>query len=233
MDFSDSEQDHHPSPTDQNNRRYTFIERQVKPLLTAISMIELPNSEENSEEEDSEDEGSETEENRMKRAAICSKTSENRTKRVTICSETDKSRTKQATIGSDTGKSRTKRATIGSETDKSRMKRATIGSETETEEDRSWKELMQQEEEYEAQLEKQVQEMEEESKNWGDKQPLKTCNVHKATCSLTERKDKDYKFHCKPSNLQTWMADSGDISNITECVEALLRSHLYTTMTAM
>ena len=76
MEFSDSEEDHHPSPTDQDNsegnKRYAFLERQVTPLLTAISMIELPNSEENSEEEnseeeDSEDEGSETEENRTKR----------------------------------------------------------------------------------------------------------------------------------------------------------------------
>ena len=62
MNFSDSEQTHHPSPTDQDNieenKRYTFIERQVTPLLTAISMIELPNSEEDSEEEDSEDEDS-------------------------------------------------------------------------------------------------------------------------------------------------------------------------------
>ena len=48
MDFSDSEEDHHPSPTDQDNsegnKRYTFLERQVTPLLTAIYMIELPNS---------------------------------------------------------------------------------------------------------------------------------------------------------------------------------------------
>ena len=95
MDFSDSEQDHHPSPTDQDNRRYTFIERQVTPLLTAISMIELPNSGENSEEEDSEDEGSETDENRTKRATICSETHKNRTKRVTICFETDKNRMKK------------------------------------------------------------------------------------------------------------------------------------------
>ena len=66
MEFSDSEEDKHPSPTDQGNsegnKRYAFLERQVTPLLTAISMIELPNSEENSEEENSEDEGSETEE---------------------------------------------------------------------------------------------------------------------------------------------------------------------------
>ena len=54
-----------------------------------------------------------------------------------------------------------------------------------------------------------------------------------ATYSLTERKDKAYKFNCKPSNLQTWMADSRDISNITGCVEAVFRSHLYTTITAM
>ena len=94
MDFSDSEQDHHPSPTDQDNKRYTFIERQVTPLLTAISMIELPNSEEDSEEEDSEDEDSETDNNRTKRATICSETDKNRTKRATICSETDQTTNK-------------------------------------------------------------------------------------------------------------------------------------------
>ena len=71
--------------------------------------------------------------------------------------------------------------------------------------------------------------MEEESKNWGNK-PSKTCNGHKANCSP---RDQGYQYHCKPSNLQTWMADSGDITNLTECVEALLRSHMYTVMTAM
>ena len=102
MDFSDSEQNHHPSPTDPDNiedhERNTFIERQVTPLLTAISMIELPNSEEDSEEEDSEDEDSETDNNQTKRATICSETDDNRTKRATICSETDNNRKKRATI---------------------------------------------------------------------------------------------------------------------------------------
>ena len=85
VNFSDSEQTHHPSPTDQDNieenKRYTFIERQVTPLLTAISMIELQNS----EEEVSEDEDSETDNNRTKRATICSETDNKRTKRATIC----------------------------------------------------------------------------------------------------------------------------------------------------
>ena len=126
MECSDSEEENNPSPIDNSkgNKRYAFLEGQVTPLLRAISMIELPDSEENSEQEDSEEEGSETEENRMKRATICSETGENRTKRVTICSETDKSR----------------------------MKRAIIGSETETGDVQSWKELMQEEDEYEEQL---------------------------------------------------------------------------------
>ena len=38
---------------------------------------------------------------------------------------------------------------------------------------------MQEEAEYEAELERQVQEMEDESKNCGNK-PSKTCNGHKA-----------------------------------------------------
>ena len=97
MECSDSEEENNPSPIDNSkgNKRYAFLERQVTPLLTAISMIELPNSEENSEEEDSEDEGSETDENRTKRATICSETHKNRTKRVTICFETDKNRMKK------------------------------------------------------------------------------------------------------------------------------------------
>ena len=121
MECSDSEEENNPSPIDNSkgNKTFAFFERKVTPLLSAISMIELPGSEEsseqeNSEQEHSEEEGSETEENRMKRATICSETGENRTKRVTICSETDKSR----------------------------MKRVTIGSETETGDDQSWKELM-------------------------------------------------------------------------------------------
>ena len=78
MNFSDSEQTHHPSPTDQDNieenKRYTLIERQITPLLTAISMIELPTSEED------EDEDSGTDNNWTKRAAICSETDNNRTR---------------------------------------------------------------------------------------------------------------------------------------------------------
>ena len=57
MEFNDIEEDKHPSPTDQGNsegnKRYAFLERQVTPLLTAISMIKLPDSEEYSEQEDS------------------------------------------------------------------------------------------------------------------------------------------------------------------------------------
>ena len=92
MNFSDSEQTHHPSPADQDNieenKRYTLIERQITPLLTAISMIELPTSEED------EDEDSETDNNRTKRATICSETNNNRTKRANICSETDNNQKK-------------------------------------------------------------------------------------------------------------------------------------------
>ena len=114
-----------------------------------------------------------------------------------------------------------------------RIKRATIGSETETGDDQSWKELMQQEDEYEEQLEKEVQEMEEKSKQLGYRHPSNTCTTHKATYSLTERKDKAYKFNCKTSTLQTMVANSKDISNTAGCVEAVFRSHLYTTITAM
>ena len=86
--LSDIEQINHPSPTDHDNiaenRRYTFIQRQLTPLLAAISMIELPSSEEdeteNSEDEDSVDEGSETEMNQAKGATTCSETEMNRTK---------------------------------------------------------------------------------------------------------------------------------------------------------
>ena len=75
--LSDSEQIHHPSPTDHNNiaenRRYIFIQRQLTPLLAAISMIELPSAEEDeNENSDSADESSETEMNRAKRATTCS-----------------------------------------------------------------------------------------------------------------------------------------------------------------
>ena len=72
--LSDSEQINHPSPTDHDNiaenRRYTFIQRQLTPLLAAISMIELPSSEED------ENENSETEMNRTKGATTCSETNQ-------------------------------------------------------------------------------------------------------------------------------------------------------------
>ena len=152
--LSDSEQIHHPSPTDHDdlaeNRRYTFIQRQVTPLLTAISMIELPTSEED-EDENSEDENSEDEDS----ADEDSEADNNRTKRATICSETDNNRTKGATICSETDKNRTKRATICSETDQTTNK---------TRDNQSWEELTRQEDEYFEELEKEIQEKEEESK---------------------------------------------------------------------
>ena len=62
--LSDNEQINHPSPTDHDNsaenRRYTFIQRQLTPLLAAISIVELPLSEEDeNENSDSADENSE------------------------------------------------------------------------------------------------------------------------------------------------------------------------------
>ena len=100
--LSDSEQINHPSPTDHDNiaenRRYTFIQRQLTPLLAAISMIELPSSEEDeNENSDSADESSETEMNRAKRATTCSETEMNRTKETNTCSETEMDWTKGAT----------------------------------------------------------------------------------------------------------------------------------------
>ena len=88
---------------------------------------------------------------------------------------------------------------------------------------------MKEEAEYEKQLEIQVTEMEEESKNWGRK-PSETCRGHELTCSP---RNQGYQFHTKPSNLQSWIGESGDIGKLDQCVEALIRSHIYTVMTAM
>ena len=43
----------------EENRRVTFIQRQLTPLLAAISMVSLPSSEDESEKSDSADENSE------------------------------------------------------------------------------------------------------------------------------------------------------------------------------
>ena len=86
---------------------------------------------------------------------------------------------------------------------------------------------MKEEAEYEEHLERQVAEFEEESKNWGVK-PSKTSRVHDPNC-----KPRGYQFHMKPSNLQCWIGESGDITQLIECVEGLLRSHMYTVYTAM
>ena len=93
------------------------------------------------------------------------------------------------------------------------------GVDSDSEEERSWRQLMKEEAEYEKHLERQVAKFEEESKNWG----VKPNRVH----------DPNYKFHMRPSNLQCWIGESGDITQLTQCVEGLLKSHLYTVYTAM
>ena len=65
MECSDSEEENNTSPRDNSkeNTRYAFFERKVTEQLTAISMIELPDSEsseqENSEHSEEESPGSE------------------------------------------------------------------------------------------------------------------------------------------------------------------------------
>ena len=222
MECSDSEEENNTSPKD--NTKYAFCERQVTEQLIAISLVELPDSEssgqENSEQENSENSEEEspgTEE--RKRATISSQERKRATissqerKRVTISSE----ERKRATISSG----ERKETTSGSE----EKRGATIDSDSE--EERSWRQLMKEEAEYEKQLEIQVAEM--ESKSWG-KKPSETCRGHELTCSP---RNQGYQFHTKPSNLQSWIGESGDIGQLDQCVEALIRSHIYTVMTAM
>ena len=137
MECSDSEEENNTSPkgNSEENTRYAFFERKVTEQLTAISMIELPDSE-NSEQENSEhseEEGPGSEE--RKRAAI---SSEER---------------KRETISSEEGK----RATISSEEERG------TPIDSDSEEERSWRQLMKEESEYEKHLERQVAEFEEES----------------------------------------------------------------------
>ena len=201
-DSGDSGEERDTSP--ERNRccgAHAFFERKVSEQLIAISLVELPDSGDSEQEnsEHSEEEGPGSEE--RKRAAI---SSEER-KRETINSEGEK------------------RATISSEEE------GGTPIDSDSEEERSWRQLMKEEAEYEKHLERQVAEFEEESKTWGVKLP-KTSRVQDLNC---KPRDQGYQFHMKPSNLQCWIGESGDITQLTECVEGLLKSHIYTVYTAM
>ena len=222
MECSDSDSGEENSTSPERNRccgAHAFFERKVSEQLIAISLVELPDSGDSEQENHSEEEGPGSEE--RKRAAISS----GEGKRAAISSE----ERKRAAISSE----ERKRETINSEGEK----RATISSEEEggtpidsdSEEERSWRQLMKEEAEYEKHLERQVAEFEEESKTWGVKPP-KTSRVQDLNC---KPRDQGYQFHMKPSNLQCWIGESGDITQLTECVEGLLKSHMYTVYTAM
>ena len=206
------------------NRRITFIQRQLTPLLAAISMVELPSSEEDeNENSDSADESSETEMNQAKRATTCSETEMNRTKGTNTCSETEMDWTKGATTCSETEMNRTKGATTCSETDQPTNT---------TNSNQSWEELTRQERDYFNQLEQETQEKEEESAQWCPQHPSNRGTKHGATNCLRGKNGKAYKFNCITSNLDQ-LAYTSDISNAAACVEALFRSHMYMAITTM
>ena len=86
------------------------------------------------------------------------------------------------------------------------------------EEEERWRQLMREEEEYEKHLEEQVAEFEEQSKSWG----VKPNRIH----------DPSYKFHMRPTKIGSWLGLM-DVTQLDQCVEGLIKSHLYTVYTAM
>ena len=86
------------------------------------------------------------------------------------------------------------------------------------EEEERWRQLMREEEEYEKHLEEQVTEFEEQSKTWG----VKPNRIHNPS----------YKFHMRPIKIGSWLGLM-DVTQLDQCVEGLIKSHLYTVYTAM
>ena len=86
------------------------------------------------------------------------------------------------------------------------------------EEEERWRQLMREEEEYEKHLEEQVTEFEEQSKTWG----VKPNRVHNPS----------YKFHMRPIKVGSWLGLL-EVTQLDQCVEGLIKSHLYTIYTAM
>ena len=204
-DSGDSGEERDTSP--ERNRccgAHAFFERKVSEQLIAISLVELPDS----GDSHSEEEGTDSEEGEQ-----VAMNSEAR-KRVATNSE---ERKRVATNSEER-----KRVAMNSEERKpENLSSGEVGGtpvNSESEEEQSWRQLMKEEAEYEKHLEKQVAEFEEESKNWG----VKPSRVH----------DPSYKFHMRPNRLSPW---SGlmDITQLTQCVEGLIKSHLYTVYTAM
>ena len=77
---------------------------------------------------------------------------------------------------------------------------------------------MKEEAEYEKYLEEQVEQFEEQSKTWG----IKPNRIHNPS----------YKFHMRPIKIGSWLGLM-DVTQLDQCVEGLIKSHLYTVYTAM
>ena len=82
-------------------------------------------------------------------------------------------------------------------------------------EEERWRKLVREEEEYERHLEAQVAEYEEQSKTWGINQ-----------------KPPSYKFNMRPIRVGSWLGLL-EVQQLDQCIETLIKSHLYTIHTAM
>ena len=215
MECSDSGEEKDTSP--ERNRccgAHAFFERKVSEQLIAISLVELPNS----GESHSEEEGTDSEEREQ-----VAMNSEAR-KRVSMNSEARKrvATNSEARKRVTTNSEERKRVTMNSEERKrENLSSGEVGGtpvDSDSEEERSWRQLMREEAEYEKHLEEQVEQFEEQSKNWR----VKPNRIY----------DPSYKFHMRPNRISLW---SGlmDITQLDQCVEGLIKSHLYTVYTAM
>ena len=186
----------------EENRRVTFIQRQLTPLLAAISMVSLPSSENESEESEPEHETSEMDQT----------------------TETEIDPTKEATKQDNCPRASCIRARIlfleqrnqylqrennklvkliKIEQKKRRRAEAKIARAENLDFDGD--------KEYFEQLEKQKEEFEKESETWG-------------------KRTQYYKFKCL-ANPTDFLAYTNDITNTYASVEALFRSHLYMAIT--
>ena len=206
MECSDSED---TSP--EKNRccgAHAFFERKVSDQLIAISLVELPDSGDSHSEEELTD-SEEREQLAMNPEARKQVVNdpEARKRLRTQKKENECPRTQKKETNSE-GKKR-----VATNSEDRKPENPSSG-----EEEERWRQLMREEEEYEKHLEEQVTEFEEQSKTWG----VKPNRVHNPS----------YKFHMRPIKVGSWLGLL-EVTQLDQCVETLIKSHLYTIYTAM
>ena len=208
-DYGDFGEERDTSP--ERNRccgAHAFLERKISEQLIAISLVELPDS----GDSQSEEEGTDSE----KREQVVNNP-EARKRLRTQKKENECPRTQKK----ETNPEGKKRVATNSEDRKvpenSRDFHRKSNSSSGQKEER-WRQLVREEEEYERYLEEQVAEFEEQSKTWR----VKPNRVHNPS----------YKFHMRPIKVGSWLGLL-EVTQLDQCVETLIKSHLHTIFTAM